>query len=230
MDYTAEPTIFTISGFVFEQDGITPVSNVNVSADNGGGSALTDTNGYYEIIVDLNWSGNVTPEKYAYVFEPKSRHYEDVNQNYTADQNYTGTEYDFRIYGYIISTVCNGPVEGVLVDATDGGAADTTDSNGFYEVWVNAGWSGTVTPAKTNYTLEPVSMSYDDVQADQPDQNYIADNIYDLDCDGNIGWGDVMVMAGNWLSTDPGAAGNLIVDERVNFLDFAFFVSVWQNE
>ena len=66
VNYTAIPITFKITGFVFEQDSITPISDVNVSADNGGGSTLTDANGYYEIVVDYNWSGNVTPSKYAY--------------------------------------------------------------------------------------------------------------------------------------------------------------------
>jgi lysophospholipase L1-like esterase len=227
-DYIAAPKTFMIAGFVFEQNSITPISGVNVSADNGGGSAITDANGYYEIVVDFNWSGNVTPGKYAHGFEPNSKHYKNVNHNYAADQNYSGTEYDLRIYGYVRNG-CNVPIEGVQVDATDGAISDATDSNGFYEVWVDAGWSGTVTPAKKNYTFVPTLVSYTDVQADQP-KNYTAGNIYDLDCDGLIGWGDLMVMADNWLSTDPGAAGNFVVDERVDFRDFALFASVWLDK
>ena len=228
MDYTAAPTMFTISGFVLEQGSATPISGVSIVADSGGGAATTGANGYYEIVVDYNWSGEVRPDKYGLVFEPNSRHYEDVNQNFTADQNYAATEYDFRIYGYVRNE-CAVPIEGVLVDATNGAVSDTTDTNGFYEVWILEGWSGTVTPVRTNFTFESVSTGYADVQADEA-ENYIADNIYDLDCDNQVGWGDVFAMADNWLSTDPGAAGNFIADGRVNFLDFAFFVTVWQNE
>jgi hypothetical protein len=229
MDYIAAPTVFTISGFVLEQSSASPVSGVSIEAENGGGSAITDANGYYEIAVDFNWSGSVAPEKYAYVFEPKSRSYQDVNQDFIADQNFSGTGYDYRIYGYIDSTVCSVPVGGVQVNATQGGADAATDSNGFYEVWVNAGWSGTVTPAKAYYTFEAVSTDYEDVQADQR-ADYIGENIYDLDCDGSVGWGDVLAMADNWLSTDPGATGNLVPDGSVNFLDLAYLASIWQNE
>jgi lysophospholipase L1-like esterase len=228
MDYIAAPLTFKITGFVLEQNSVTPLNDVYMSADNGSGAALTDSNGYYELVVNYNYTGNVTPGKYAYVFEPNSRHYEGVIQNYTADQNYTGTEFDFRITGFV-RNVCNVPVEGVLFDANNGGNQGTTDSNGFYEVWVDEGWSGTVTLAKTNYTFEPVWMSYIEVSADPPNQDYIASNVYDLDCDSRVGWGDVKVMADNWLSTDPGNPCNFVADGCVDFRDFVVLVSAWED-
>jgi hypothetical protein len=42
-------------------------------------------------------------------------------------------------------------------------------------------------------------MSYANVLGDIADQNYVANNIYDLDCDGTIGYGDVAVISENWL-------------------------------
>jgi lysophospholipase L1-like esterase len=223
MNYIATISAFKISGFVFEQDYVTPINDVNVSAENGGGSSLTNVNGYYEIWVDSNWSGKVKPSKYTYVFEPNSRYYEDVHQDYAADQNYTGNELDFRITGYI-KNECDVPIEGVLVDANNGGDEDTTDVNGFYEVWVDSAWSGVVTPTKAHYTFDPNWMSYVAVPADQPDQNYVADNIYDLDCDGSISWGDVAVMAANWLGT---GAGDIDNSGKVDFMDFAAFGLTW---
>jgi lysophospholipase L1-like esterase len=234
-NYTATHRTFKIAGFIFEQNSITPINDVNVSAENGGGpwtsrygggSTLTDANGYYEIVVDYNWSGKVTPRKYAYTFEPNSRYYEDVNQDYTAEQNYTGNKLDFKITGYI-SNECNVPIEGVLVSADNGGSEDMTDSGGFYEIWVDSGWSGTMTPAKTNYTFDPNWMSYVNVLADQPDQNYIAYNIYDLDCDGYIGLGDVAVITNNWFLTGPDIPGDLHKDGMIDFLDFAELCLVW---
>jgi hypothetical protein len=232
MNYIATIRTFKIAGFVFEQDYVTPISDVNVSAENGGGpwtsrygggASLTNVNGYYEIWVDYNWSGKVKPSKYTYVFEPNSRYYEDVNQDYAADQNYTGNELDFRISGYI-KNECDVPIEGVLVDANNGGDEDTTDVNGFYEVWVDSAWSGVVTPTKAHYTFDPNWMSYVNVPADQPDQNYVADNIYDLDCDGSIGWGDVAVMAYNWLDSGAGDVDN---SGHVDFFDQAQLGLAW---
>jgi len=235
MNCTATMLTFEISGYVLGPDHVTPISGVNVSAENGGGgwtskygggSSITDETGYYEIVVDYNWSGKVTANKYAYIFEPNSRYYEDVNQDYTSDQNYTGNALNFRITGYITNE-CEVPIEGVLVSADNGGSQDMTDSGGFYEIWVDSGWSGTVTPTKRHYTFAPGWMSYVDVPTDQPDQNYIAHNIYDLDCDGFIGPGDGAVIADNWLLSGPNIPGDLDASGRVNFVDFADFAAVW---
>jgi subtilisin family serine protease len=236
MNYTATLTTFKIAGYVLEPNLVTPISDVNVSAENGGGawtskygggSSVTDTNGYYEVMVGYKWSGKVTPVKYAYAFEPNSRDYVDVNSDLTVYQGYTGTLLIFRIAGYIANE-CNVPTAGVLVSANNGGGQGTTDANGYYEAWVNYAWSGTVTPEKLHYTFNPVGLSYVDVLADQqPDQNYTANNIYDLDCDGSIGIGDLSVMAENWLMTGPQIKGDFVPDEIINFLDFAEFGLVW---
>jgi hypothetical protein len=121
------------------------------------------------------------------------------------------------------------PIAGVLVDANMGGGEATTDVNGFYEVWVDYNWSGTVTPTKKYYTFEPNQTGYVEVLADYYDQNYIAYNIYDLDCDGSIGFGDVSIISENWLKTGPDVPGDFYkdYDDIINFLDFADFANVW---
>jgi hypothetical protein len=65
------------------------------------------------------------------------------------------------------------------------------------------------------------------VLADLPDQNYVADNIYDLDCNGSIGWGDVGVLAENWLKYGSGILDDFDADEDVDFIYFALFSIVW---
>jgi len=238
MNYTTTLTTFKIAGYVLESDLVTPISDVNVSAENGGGAwtsrygggaTIADTNGYYEVIVDYNWSGVVVPTKYAYAFEPNGRYYADVNQDYVAGQDYTGILLTFRIIGHI-QNECNVPIEGVAVDADNGGGSAVTDANGFYEVWVGYGWSGEVTPGRKHYTFEPNWISYVDVLADLADQNYVALNIYDLDCDGAIGLGDLAVLAENWLVAGPGILGDFNADEFVDFIDFAYFGAVWQDK
>jgi len=236
-DYTATLTTFAIAGYIRESDVITPISDVNICAENGGGpwtsryggnTCLTDMNGYYQVRVDYNWSGNVVPMKYAYTFDPNSRYYQNVKEDWTMYQDFNGILLTFKISGYVKND-CNVPIAGVLVDANMGGGEATTDVNGFYEVWVDYNWSGTVTPTKKYYTFEPNQTGYVEVLADYYDQNYIAYNIYDLDCDGSIGWGDVAVIADNWLSQGVGIPGDFDADEMVNFLDFAEFGNVWQD-
>ncbi len=234
-NYIATLKTFVIAGYVLEQNYATPINDVNVSAENGGGpwtsrygggSWLTDANGYYEVVVDYNWSGKVVPAKYAYAFEPNKMEYVNVKSD-SNDQDYTGTLLTFIISGHIKNS-CDVPIAGVLVDANNGGGQGTTDVNGFYEVWVDYNWSGTVTPTKEHHTFNPDEIVYVDVLADQTEQNYQALNIYDLDCNGSIGFGDIRIISENWLD-GPDLPGDFYKDEDdiVNFLDFAEFAKHW---
>jgi lysophospholipase L1-like esterase len=219
---------FSISGYAVEDDGQTPVEGVLIQTDSGDFNDITGPDGYYQLWVDCNWSGTVRPIRCDYVFEPNSRYYEDINQDYT-DQDYTGNKLDFRITGYIRNE-CNTPIEGASVDANNGSYEDTTDINGFYEVWVDEGWSGTITPSKKKFTFEPNGVSYVDVQADQPGQNYAAYNAYDLNCDGSVDESDFGIMAANWLVTGPEVPGDFVADGVVDFLDFANFGATWVDK
>jgi hypothetical protein len=225
-DYTATLSAYVISGHILESDGVTAISDVNVVAENGGGLGATDPNGRYEVVVDYNWSGKVTPTKYAYGFEPNSRLYANVVQDQN-DQDYTGRLLTFVISGFVRNG-CNTPIEGVAVSADNGGGTGITDPNGRYEVWVDYDWSGTVTPGKVDYTFVPANMSYANVLGDTLNQDYLAINIYDLDCNGSVGSGDLMVIAQNWLKTSANVnEGDFNNDAAVNLLDFAMFAQHW---
>jgi hypothetical protein len=235
-DYTATLSTFIISGHI--TDGITPISDVNVSAENGGGQWTsrygggfdkTDANGYYKVVVDYNWSGTVTPTKYAYAFDEPNIVYANVLADHN-NQNYTGRLLTFAISGYVRND-CNIPIKGIEVTANNGGNSVITDANGYYEVWVDYNWAGAVTPAKNYYTFYPNSKTYTNVLGDIADQNYVANNIYDLDCNGSIGFGDLAIMCENWLDIGPNLPGDFYKDDGniVNFLDFADFALIWQN-
>jgi hypothetical protein len=56
----------------------------------------------------------------------------------------------------------------------------------------------------------------------------LAPNIYDLNGDGSIDWGDVAVLAENWLVPNP-EQGDFNGDGIVNFLDFAEFATAWAD-
>jgi len=236
-NYTAILNTFIISGNVVDSEMLTPLEGVLVSPDNDGGSYTskyydggsdtTDVNGYYEALVDCNFSGNVVPSKYAYAFEPNSIEYINVTEDKAEEQDYVGTLLTYTITGHIKNS-CEVPIADVLVDANNGGGQDMTDANGFYEVWVDYNWSGTVTPSKAHYTFEPNSDAYTYVLNDVIDQNYTATNIYDLNCDGSIGFGDIMIISENWLD-GPDLPGDFYKneDDIVNFPDFSVFANVW---
>jgi hypothetical protein len=52
-------------------------------------------------------------------------------------------------------------LEGVVFHGVTG--QPVTDSNGYYKFWVDNGWSGTVYPQKTGFTLIPDKQSYNNV-------------------------------------------------------------------
>ena len=111
------------------------------------------------MLVDYNWSGKVAPSKDDYAFEPNSIDYSNVTGDVSEVQKYVGTLLTYKITGHIeTSCAVPVPVANVLVNA-DGGGSDTTDASGYYEVWVDYNWSGTVTPTKEKYTFDPVTIT-----------------------------------------------------------------------
>jgi peptidyl-Lys metalloendopeptidase len=72
--------------------------------------------------------------------------------------------------GYTISG--NAGVGGATLTYT--GGSTTADGSGLYSFTVSSGWTGTVTPSKTNYTFSPASKSYTNVLANQTAQDYTA--------------------------------------------------------
>jgi hypothetical protein len=166
------------------------------------------------------------PSKYAHSFQPAGLSYTNVTANITETQDYVGISLTYRITGYI-KNACQVPIPGVLVNANNYGTSDITDTNGFYEVWVDNNWSGTVTPSKTHYTFGPINRAYTNVLANQTGQDYTATNIYDLDCDSFIGYGDIEIIGENWLQSGPNVPGDFDQDNILNFLDWADFALVW---
>lgn len=129
----------------------------------------------------------------------------------------------YIIAGYI-SEINYAPIEGVLVSA-DAYATDTTDPNGYYEVFVHPSWSGTVTPTKDGTLFAPSNRTYGSVTNDLFDQDYADITIYDLYSDGIIDWLDLKIICDNWLTTAP--EPDLNGDNIVDFLDFADFALAW---
>ncbi|MBN1788193.1 MAG: CotH kinase family protein [Sedimentisphaerales bacterium] len=233
-NYIATLDTFIISGHITESN-LAPLADILVMPDSnggtftakyyGGGYDITDVNGYYEVIVDYNWTGDVAPSKYAYAFEPRSTAYVNVADDYNV-QDYIGTLMTYRITG-LIKNACDEPMADIFVDANNLSAPDTTDVNGFYEVWVDNDWSGTVMPIHPYYSFDPNIQIYTNVLADVPDQNYTATNIYDLDFDCRLTYTDISVIADNWLVAGPNVPADFIDDDILNFLDWTEFSQAW---
>jgi hypothetical protein len=235
LDLTGSLEAFIISGTILDDLGA-PLSGVTVTPDNGGGYytnkydgggvGVTDGTGYYEVLVDYDWSGNVTPTDNAYTFAPLSSNYSNVTGPIAA-QDYTGTMLTFSITGYV-ENVLGAPVEGVTVTADNGGGTDTSDATGYYEVWVSYDWSGNVTLAKEDYAFTPPSTAYANVTINQAD-DFTAQLDADIDGDGFVGLSDLVILCGNWLTAGGLAEGNLDGVGDIDLADFSELAEYWQQ-
>jgi hypothetical protein len=156
-DYTAEVFTYTISG----STGMPGVVLKGLPND-----PVSDSDGYYSVVVEHGTSWKVTPEYAGYKFDPPSREYAKVVTN-QANQDYAGSIIYLTISGKT-------GVPNVTLDGLPGTV--TSDSTGAYSVKVEYGWSSTVTPAKEGYYFEPASQPYNNVTQDQK-QDYKAKQV-----------------------------------------------------
>ncbi|RKY12175.1 MAG: hypothetical protein DRP65_02105, partial [Planctomycetota bacterium] len=236
LDLTGYLEAFIISGTILEDDAVTPIEGVTVTPENGGGYytnkydgggiGVTYPNGYYEALVDYGFTGSVVPTHNAYTFDPNKIDYDNVVADAT-DQDYVGTMLIFSISGYI-KNILDVPVEGVLVIAENGGGTDTTDADGYYEVWVPHEWSGNVTTAKEDYTFTPDDPYYADVIADRT-ENITAKLDADIDGNGSVEIQDLQILCGNWLMVGDLSTGDLEGSGFVDMLDISEMAEYWQK-
>jgi hypothetical protein len=174
-DYTATADGFIISGIVVTPEG-NGIAGVNLEFSNNGGTAKTDANGNYYHAVPPGWSGAVTLSKTGYSF-PAGGNYNDVRYHRTR-QAYTGRAISPVIWGRV-STLYDTAIQGVRIDVSNtGGTPYTyTDDQGMYRFAVPLGWSGTVTPSKSNHTFSPNVKEYSGVTVGHGGQNYKSGNI-----------------------------------------------------
>ncbi|MCL5105036.1 MAG: FG-GAP-like repeat-containing protein [Armatimonadetes bacterium] len=100
-----------------------------------------------------------------------------------------------RISGHVKNTSGAGVPDVVI--STDGNtASSTTDTQGYYELWVPAGWTGSVAPTKPAYQFVPSSIPYTSVSSNTDVQDYTGSGGFSkLDVglprlSGAVAWGD----------------------------------------
>lgn len=168
---TSEPSDLSISGYVKMLLGM-GIEGVSVSANNGGGSDVTDVDGYYELTVPDPWTGTLTPSDGSWTFQPLDRSYAALDAN-VSDANFTGLymgDPDVKFSGYV-KTEAGFGIEDVLLES-DHGESDTTDANGYYELILPSPWYGTITPSKALWSFSPPYREYSGVSSDVSDANF----------------------------------------------------------
>ena len=137
------------------------------------GTPVTDSQGFYTSTVDHGFTATVTPSANNLTFEPLSKNYDTVTQDYLTD-DYAAQLIQCKISGRVLFP--NGkPVAGVTVDFDDGTvSSETTDPNGYYGHYFASGWSGSIQPAKNTHTFTPTSRILADVLLNT-EANFVAD-------------------------------------------------------
>jgi hypothetical protein len=130
----------------------------------------------------------------------------------TTDQNVTFNLEDVSLTRNCFTISGNAGVAGATLNYT--GGSTTADGSGNYSFKPPAGWSGTVTPSKTNYTFSPESRTYSDLGADITGQNYTATAAVTIS--GNVG------VTGVTLSYTDGTPKTALSEANG---DYSFIVS-----
>ncbi len=163
-NYTAKEITFTISG--------SAGTGSAVIKGFPGKAVISKEDGTYIAVIRYGWSGTITPTKAGYIFNPTEIQYHELFGP-EFDQSYIATLSKQTISGTIRSDKGE-TVEDVFVLADAGGGSATTNTNGVYELTVDYGWRGKITPRKVGYTFRPTNKAYPVVTKDQTNQGYTA--------------------------------------------------------
>lgn len=153
-NYAAERITYTISG---------NVGLAGVMMEGLPGRPTTGQDGSYSAQVPYKWTGTVTPRKLGYTFEPGTRSYEEV-LNSRMSEDFQASVIQLTVSGTVRSET--GPVPDVTITADNDGGVAMTDATGQFELTVDYGWRGRITPTKDGYTFTPTNRSLDTVTRD----------------------------------------------------------------
>ena len=163
--YTAKEIMLTISGSV----GIGGVKLNGLP----GRPIMSNPDGTYSTEVKYGWSGAIKPEKAGYTFEPAEIQFPELYGS-EANRDFIALLEKRTISGSI-RTDKGEPVEGIFVVADNDGGTATTNANGEYELTVDYGWRGTITPTMLGHNFRPTDKRYVvPVTRDQSNQLFTA--------------------------------------------------------
>jgi hypothetical protein len=162
-DFKAKQQTFTISG---------TVGQPGVLMQGLPGRVVSKEDGTYSAEVPYHFSGPVTPRKDGFEFEPPKQDYESVTEPMPG-QDFVATKKTYTISGRIMSG--QGPVQDAVVTTDIAGMEPAiTDADGNYQITVEHGWQGKLTPMKQGVTFTPPSKSLPAVTANVSGASFAA--------------------------------------------------------
>jgi hypothetical protein len=170
--FVARLSYRTISGTATY--GIFPLGGVAVDLTTGEHTS-TNSSGFYQITVPDGWSGSITPTLIPYLFTPASMAYTELGSDVV--QDFVSTQDIKTISGFILEGTA--PLAEVTVTAVSDNpqippVQTVSDANGYYNISVQAGWSGTVTPFLPGYDFSPPDRPYVSIASNRENQDFDA--------------------------------------------------------
>ncbi|MCF7973848.1 MAG: hypothetical protein K9N55_08540 [Phycisphaerae bacterium] len=146
--FAAEEKSFEIAGNV----GLRDVVLTGVQ-----GRFTSDPSGHYTVRVPWNWSGTITPELAGYRFDPPSKSYQNVKDNFYSSEDYTVEKKTYIISGLVTSP--EGPIEGAVVRFGGlGGKSAVTNNQGRYRLELEHAESGKLQVEDPGYIFDTYSI------------------------------------------------------------------------
>jgi hypothetical protein len=165
---TVEPVI---SGQVRDAAGA-PLVGVSVSSSDGR-VTTSGQDGRYSLQVAVNWSGTIAPVGGSRLFGPGSRTYVELHDNLANQDFQEQPPNTVSVSGFVRDASSVG-VPNVSLAVTGLASPAVSDASGFYLFSVPMGWSGTVTPTLSGYTLNPPNRAYASLTANRDNEGYTA--------------------------------------------------------
>jgi hypothetical protein len=160
-NFTAIAGEYTVSGYVYEEDGVTGLSGVTMWLS-GEGTVTTDGSGYYEFTSVGAGYHTLYPAKGGWEFTPSAVSWnvgEDKTQDFVGEEssNPSGT---YTVSGVILRENGNG-TNGVTVelDGPGGTFYGYTGASGYYQIDAVPDGSYTATPDLTGVDFTPSSQA-----------------------------------------------------------------------
>ncbi|HYP02428.1 MAG TPA: carboxypeptidase regulatory-like domain-containing protein, partial [Pyrinomonadaceae bacterium] len=212
-NFTATLNTHTLSGHINDSSNANLAGVTVTLSGSQNATTTTDASGNYSFAgVAAGGNYTVTPTLNGYTFAPPSRTVNNLSANQTA-LDFTGTLNAHVISGQI--TENGNALAGVTVTLSGSqNATTTTDANGNYTFNASAGGNYTVTPSLVNYTFNPPSRTFNNLNANQTanfaatrNTHGIGGNIRDSN-NQPLGGVTVTLSGGQNAATTTDAAGN----------------------
>jgi hypothetical protein len=163
-NYSSAKKIITVSGYIKSPIAQTPVRNVKMSGLLG--EPYSDANGFYSKNVYYGWAGLIIPTKgNNWNFEPYIYNINNITSNNSI--NFTS---GFYILGRCYEN-SGTPIEGVTLEGFPTNVV--TNSSGDYLIFLDSGWTGTVTPNIEGVVFAPSERYYENITNTYDAQDYI---------------------------------------------------------